>query len=127
VLVIDKPAGLAVQGGSGLSTSVDDLLMLRSTPRSGRGSSIVSIGTPAASSRWRNERAAKHLTEAFRHKDAQDYWAIVVGVPMRAGRIVRRCRKLVARAPNASMSTGAVTEFAIEKAGKKAAWLALCR
>jgi 23S rRNA pseudouridine955/2504/2580 synthase len=80
----------------------------------------------------RNARAAKHLTEAFRHKDARKiYWAVVVGVPeVRGGRIDAPLQKAGGKGSERVQvdeeGKRAVTEFAvIEKAGKKAAWLAL--
>ena len=134
VLVIDKPAGLAVQGGSGLSTSVDDLLDALQFDAKERPRLVHRLDrdTSGVLVLARNARAAKHLTEAFRHKDARKiYWAVVVGVPKcAAAASTRRCRRPAARAPSASHvdeeGKRAVTEFAvIEKAGKKAAWLAL--
>lgn len=140
VLVIDKPAGLAVQGGSGLSTSVDDLLDALQFDAKERPRLVHRLDrdTSGVLALARNARAAKHLTEAFRHKDARKiYWAIVVGVPeVRAGRIDAPLQKGLAEGKGGGKGRErvhvdeegkrAVTEFAmIEKAGKKAAWLAL--
>jgi 23S rRNA pseudouridine955/2504/2580 synthase len=134
VLVIDKPAGLAVQGGSGLSTSVDDLLDALQFDAKERPRLVHRLDrdTSGVLALARNARAAKHLTEAFRHKDARKiYWAIVVGVPeVRAGRIDAPLQKAGGKGAERvhvdEEGKRAVTEFAmIEKAGKKAAWLAL--
>jgi 23S rRNA pseudouridine955/2504/2580 synthase len=143
VLVIDKPAGLAVQGGTGLSTSVDALLdelrfgakeRPRLVHRLDRDTSGVLVLA-------RNAKAAKNLAEAFRHKETRKiYWAVVVGVPkVHHGRIDAPLQKGVGE--DAGKKAGgkgrervhvdeegkrAVTEFAlVEKAGKNAAWLAL--
>ncbi len=144
VLVIDKPAGLAVQGGTGLSVSVDALLdelrfgakeRPRLVHRLDRDTSGVLILA-------RNAKAAKNLAEAFRHKETRKiYWAVVVGVPkLHSGRIDAPLQKGVGedkgKGKGGSKSRErvhideegkrAVTEFAlVEKAGKNAAWLAL--
>ena len=134
VLVIDKPAGLAVQGGSGLSTSVDDLLdaLQFDAPERPRLVHRLDRDTSGVLALARSARAAKHLTEAFRHKDARKiYWAVVVGVPeVRGGRIDAPLQKAGGKGSERVQvdeeGKRAVTEFAvIEKAGKKAAWLAL--
>lgn len=138
VLVIDKPAGLAVQGGTGLSTSVDALLdelrfdakeRPRLVHRLDRDTSGVLVLA-------RNAKAAKHLAEAFRHKETRKvYWAVVVGVPkIHHGRIDAPLQKGVSEGKGRGRERvhideegkRAVTEFAlVEKAGKNAAWLAL--
>jgi 23S rRNA pseudouridine955/2504/2580 synthase len=138
VLVIDKPAGLAVQGGTGLSTSVDALLdqlrfgskeRPRLVHRLDRDTSGVLVLA-------RNAKAAKNLAEAFRHKTTEKiYWAVVVGVPkVHKGRIDAPLQKSTGKADGRSRERvhideegkHAVTQFAlVEKAGKSAAWLAL--
>ncbi len=138
VLVIDKPAGLAVQGGTGLSTSVDFLLDAlrfgakerpRLVHRLDRDTSGVLVLA-------RNAKAAKSLAEAFRHKETRKvYWAVVVGVPkIHHGRIDAPLQKSAGKADGRSRERvhideegkHAVTEFAlVEKAGRNAAWLAL--
>ena len=138
VLVIDKPAGLAVQGGTGLSTSVDALLDAlrfgakerpRLVHRLDRDTSGVLVLA-------RNAKAAKNLAEAFRHKATRKvYWAVVVGVPkIHHGRIDAPLQKSAGKADGRSRERvhideegkHAITEFAlVEKAGKNAAWLAL--
>jgi 23S rRNA pseudouridine955/2504/2580 synthase len=134
VLVIDKPAGLAVQGGSGLSTSVDDLLDALRFDAEERPRLVHRLDrdTSGVLALARNAKAARRLTEAFRHKDARKiYWAVVVGVPeVRGGRIDAPLQKTGGKGAERvhvdEEGKRAVTEFAvIEKAGKKAAWLAL--
>jgi 23S rRNA pseudouridine955/2504/2580 synthase len=134
VLVIDKPAGLAVQGGSGLSTSVDDLLDALQFDAKERPRLVHRLDrdTSGVLALARNAKAARRLTEAFRHKDARKiYWAVVVGVPeVRGGRIDAPLQKAGGKGAERvhvdEEGKRAVTEFAvIEKAGKKAAWLAL--
>jgi 23S rRNA pseudouridine955/2504/2580 synthase len=134
VLVIDKPAGLAVQGGTGLSTSVDDLLDALRFDAEERPRLVHRLDrdTSGVLALARNAKAAQRLTETFRHKDARKiYWAVVVGVPeVRGGRIDAPLQKAGGKGAERvhvdEEGKRAVTEFAvIEKAGKKAAWLAL--
>jgi 23S rRNA pseudouridine955/2504/2580 synthase len=134
VLVIDKPAGLAVQGGTGLSTSVDDLLDALQFDAKERPRLVHRLDrdTSGVLALARNAKAAQRMTESFRHKDARKiYWAVVVGVPeVRGGRIDAPLQKAGGKGAERvhvdEEGKRAVTEFAvIEKAGKKAAWLAL--
>jgi 23S rRNA pseudouridine955/2504/2580 synthase len=91
VFVFDKPAGLAVQGGSGVTRSVDDMLEAwrnqkgekpRLVHRLDRDTSGVLVVA-------RTRLAAMKLSEAFRGRDARKtYWALVRGVPkQREGQI----------------------------------------
>jgi 23S rRNA pseudouridine955/2504/2580 synthase len=84
VFVFNKPAGLAVQGGSGVVRHVDDMLEAfrnkkgekpRLVHRLDRDTSGVLVVA-------RSRLAAMKLAEAFRGRDAQKtYWALVKGVP----------------------------------------------
>jgi 23S rRNA pseudouridine955/2504/2580 synthase len=84
VYVFDKPAGLAVQGGSGVARHVDGMLEAlrnkkgekpRLVHRLDRDTSGVLVVA-------RSRLAAMKLAEAFRGRDAQKtYWALVKGVP----------------------------------------------
>lgn len=84
VFVFDKPAGLAVQGGSGVTRSVDHMLEAwrnkkgekpRLVHRLDRDTSGVLVVA-------RTRLAAAKLAEAFRGRDAKKtYWALVSGVP----------------------------------------------
>jgi 23S rRNA pseudouridine955/2504/2580 synthase len=91
VLVFNKPAGLAVQGGSGVSRHVDDMLEAwrnkkgekpRLVHRLDRDTSGVLVVA-------RTRGAAVLLTKAFRERDTKKtYWALVKGVPSpKEGRI----------------------------------------
>ena len=84
VLVVNKPAGLAVQGGSGLRRHLDAMLpALRlgaaETPRlTHRLDKDVSGALALGRSAW----AAARLCQAFRERRARKlYWALTVGVP----------------------------------------------
>jgi 23S rRNA pseudouridine955/2504/2580 synthase len=84
VFVFDKPAGLAVQGGSGITRHLDDMLEAwrnakgekpRLVHRLDRDTSGVLVVA-------RTRLAAMKLAEAFRGRDARKfYWALVRGVP----------------------------------------------
>lgn len=84
VFVFNKPAGLAVQGGSGVARHVDDMLeALRN--RKGEKPRLVhrlDRDTSGALVVARTRLAAMKLAEAFRGRDAKkSYWALVKGVP----------------------------------------------
>ncbi len=84
VLVINKPAGVAVQGGSGVVRHIDGMLEAwrnkkgekpRLVHRLDRDTSGVLVIA-------RTRQAAVKLTEAFRKRDTKKvYWALVKGVP----------------------------------------------
>ncbi len=88
LLVLAKPAGLAVQGGTGTRRHLDGMLpalaaggerprLVHRLDRDTSGLLVVA----------RTARAAAKLTEAFRrHQVAKLYWALVVGRPQLAGR-----------------------------------------
>ena len=91
VLVFNKPAGLAVQGGSGISRSVDSMLeALRD--KGGQKPRLVhrlDRDTSGVLAVARTRGAAAALTKAFRERDTRKlYWALVKGAPKGAqGRI----------------------------------------
>lgn len=84
VYVLNKPSGLAVQGGSGVSRHIDDMLEAwrnkkgekpRLVHRLDRDTSGVLVIA-------RTRLAAMKFAEAFRGRDAKKtYWALVKGVP----------------------------------------------
>ncbi|MCC6204940.1 MAG: RluA family pseudouridine synthase [Hyphomicrobiales bacterium] len=84
VFVFNKPSGLAVQGGSGVTRNVDDMLEAwrnkkgekpRLVHRLDRDTSGVLVIA-------RTRLAAMKLSEAFRARETKKtYWALVKGVP----------------------------------------------
>jgi len=83
VIVINKPPGLAVQGGPGITKHLDGMLDAlaydgekpRLVHRLDRDTSGVLVVA-------RNVSAAAHLAKAFRGRDMEKtYWAVVVGEP----------------------------------------------
>ena len=137
VLVLNKPAGLAVQGGTKTSRHIDRLLDAwgeglerpRLTHRLDRDTSgVLILGKSPA--------AAAKLSGAFaRRKARKTYWAIVEGIPkpgegvidLALAKIGLHDRELAtpidAGDPRAET---AVTEFAtISRASPRAAWMEL--
>ena len=91
VLVLDKPHGLAVQGGSGINRSVDSMLEAW-RDRKGQKPRLVhrlDRDTSGVLAVARTRRAAQALTRAFRERTTRKiYWALVIGSPKtREGRI----------------------------------------
>ena len=138
VIALNKPPGLAVQGGSGVGNHVDAMLDglrfgAKERPRlvhrlDKDTSGVLLLG--------RTRQAAAKLAEAFRGRDAiKTYWALVVGMPKLArGHIDldiarRRAAGGAERAmgvPDEDGGQRAVTDYAvIEAAGRRCAWLAL--
>jgi len=90
VLVLNKPYGLAVQGGSGTTRHLDG--MLESLAKGDRRPVLVhrlDRDTSGVLLVAKNRRAAAELGEAFRSRQAKKiYWALVEGAPKLAqGRI----------------------------------------
>ncbi len=135
VLALNKPPGLAVQGGSGLSRHLDGLLdALRfdsaDAPKlvhrlDKDTSGVLLLGRDAA--------ATAKLAESFRtHAARKLYWALVVGAPKpSSGRVCLALAKAPGRrgermAPGAKGARKAETIYrVVESAGQEAAWLAL--
>ncbi|HYB58591.1 MAG TPA: RluA family pseudouridine synthase, partial [Alphaproteobacteria bacterium] len=132
---LNKPPGLAVQGGTGTVRHLDAMLDAlrfgcaerpRLVHRLDRDTSgVLLLG--------RNAAAARALAEAFRDRTTRKlYWAITVGVPRPLqGKIDLPLAKLPGRAgermaPDEEEGKRAVTYYKVlEHMGKKAAWVAL--
>ncbi|TNJ40731.1 RluA family pseudouridine synthase [Phaeobacter sp. B1627] len=84
VLVLNKPSGLAVQGGSGTTKHVDGLseALRFDAEEKPRLVHRLDKDTSGILVLARTRRAAQGLTAAFRHKNTRKiYWALVAGVP----------------------------------------------
>ncbi len=84
VIVFDKPAGLAVQGGSGITRSVDSMLEALRSPKGEKPRLVHRLDrdTSGVLVVARTRLAAMKLAEAFRHRETKKtYWALVKGVP----------------------------------------------
>jgi 23S rRNA pseudouridine955/2504/2580 synthase len=136
VFVFNKPAGLAVQGGSGLTRHMDGLLEAfrdrkdqkpRLVHRLDRDTSGVLVVA-------RTRLAAQKLAASFRHRATRKiYWALVKGVPKpHQGRISTWLareeegeRMRVAR-HGADDASHAVSLYSVvDQAGQKLAWLSM--
>lgn len=83
-LVINKPPGLATQGGTGTTEHVDGLLDALTFEAEGRPKLVHRLDkdTSGALLVARSSRAAAHFAKAFSSRTARKvYWAVVVGVP----------------------------------------------
>lgn len=136
VLVLNKPPGLAVQGGSGLGEHhLDAMLEALRFDAAERPRLVHRLDkdTSGVLVLARSARAAAWLARAFRDKSARKlYWALVAGVPKpAAGRIDLALLKTGGRGferMRADPDEGkrAVTLYAtLDTAGRRAAWLAL--
>lgn len=134
VIAINKPSGLAVQGGSGTLHHLDAMLdALRfEAPERPRLVHRLDKDTSGVLLLARNRAAAAKLADALRGREARKiYWAAVVGVPKpKKGRIDLPLSKLPhpkgERVAPDEEGKSAVTLYAvIESLGNKAAWLAL--
>jgi len=84
VIALNKPAGLAVQGGSGQRRHLDGMLDALRFGADERPRLVHRLDRDTAGVLLlaRNAPAARALTAAFRAKDTQKvYWALVAGVP----------------------------------------------
>ncbi|PRD41341.1 RluA family pseudouridine synthase [Phyllobacterium phragmitis] len=84
VYVFNKPAGLAVQGGSGVVRHVDDMLEAWRNKRGEKPRLVHRLDrdTSGVLVVAKTRGAAQALTKAFRERDTKKtYWALVKGVP----------------------------------------------
>ena len=135
ILVINKPSGLAVQGGSGTRRHLDGMLDTLQFEADERPRLVHRLDkdTSGVLVLARNAQAAAKLANLFRGRDVEKtYWALVVGVPnpargeisvALAKRPGRGGEKMVA---DAEEGRPAVTGYAIAEAvGGRMAWLVL--
>lgn len=84
VIAIDKPPGLAVQGGTGQGRNLDAMLSALAGPDGEKPRLVhrLDLDTSGVLVLARNARAAAKLAAAFRDRSARKtYWALVAGVP----------------------------------------------
>jgi 23S rRNA pseudouridine955/2504/2580 synthase len=135
VVALNKPPGLAVQGGTGLTRHLDAMLDALRFGGAERPRLVHRLDkdTSGVLVLARNAFAAAQLAAAFRSRAAEKtYWALVVGVPRSpAGRITSDLAKRGGRGAERVAEAGeggrrAATEYeTVEVAGKAVAWLAL--
>ncbi|HTS90497.1 MAG TPA: RluA family pseudouridine synthase [Stellaceae bacterium] len=135
LIALDKPAGLAVQGGTGTERHLDALLDALRFGSAERPRLVHRLDrdTSGVLLLARTRRAAAELTAAFRAKTtAKIYWAVTVGVPKpREGKVDLPLAKLPGRlgervVPDEEEGKPAVTRYrVVSHAGAKLAWVAL--
>jgi 23S rRNA pseudouridine955/2504/2580 synthase len=134
LIVIDKPAGLAVQGGSKVHRHLDGMLdALRCGGERPRLVHRLDRDTSGVLLLARNATAAAHLARAFRERAlAKVYWALVIGVPAESRGEIRLALAKVAGPGGERMAVDseggdpATTWWhVVERVGRQAAWLAL--
>jgi len=84
VIVLNKPAGLAVQGGSGVTRNVDKMLEAWTNKKGEKPRLVHRLDrdTSGVLVIARTRGAAQKLTAAFRERDTKKtYWSLVRGVP----------------------------------------------
>ena len=134
IIVLDKPAGLAVQGGSGTHRHIDG--MLEALAAGGERPRLVhrlDRDTAGLLVLARHARAARELMHAFQqHRVRKLYWAVVLGRPARREGIVdlplgkagpRGRERMSPEAPDARKARTAFRVIA--RAGRVGAWLGL--
>jgi 23S rRNA pseudouridine955/2504/2580 synthase len=138
VLVLNKPMGLAVQGGSGTTRHIDGMLASM-TGRDGQRPRLVhrlDKDTAGCLLVAKTRFAASALAQNFRSRSARKiYWALVVGVPRpRQGRIStflakdeREDESMMRIASHGEEGAShAITYYAVvETAAQQLAWLSL--
>ena len=146
LIVINKPPGLPVQGGTGQLKHLDGMseVLKFGYPDKPRLVHRLDKDTSGVLLLARSAQAAKYLTAAFRHRETRKiYWAAVAGVPaIKTGTIKYGLVKMkghgpdgmgekmkclhpdeVAQIDNAKRAT---TDYTIiDNAGQRVAWLAL--
>jgi 23S rRNA pseudouridine955/2504/2580 synthase len=138
VLVLDKPFGLAVQGGSGTTRHLDAMLEVLRDAKGQRPRLVHRLDKDTSGCLLvaKTRFAASALAKTFRSRAARKiYWALVAGVPKpRQGRISTFLAKeerdedsvmRIARHGDEGASH-AVTYYAVvETAARRLAWLSL--
>lgn len=137
VLVLNKPSGLATQGGSGIHEHVDGLLDRLAFERKQRPRLIHRLDrdTSGVLVVARTAPAAVALSESLRRRDAsKTYWALTKGVPKQSRGTIRsalakkpagRQEKMAEVARDSEGARSAITEYAVvATAGQEFAWIA---
>src|SRR5580692_11574003 len=138
VMVLNKPAGLAVQGGSGITRNVDDMLEVMRDAKGQKPRLVHRLDKETAGCLLiaKTRFAATALTGSFRHRSARKiYWALVAGVPKpKQGRISTYLAKeeneedtiMRIAAHGDEGASHAVTYYAVvETSAQKLAWVSL--
>ena len=138
VMVLNKPAGLAVQGGSGTTRHVDQMLEVMRDAKGQKPRLVHRLDKETAGCLLvaKTRFAATALTGSFRHRSARKiYWALVAGVPKpKQGRISTYLAReegeedtiMRIAAHGDEGASHAVTYYAVvETSAQKLAWVSL--
>ncbi len=138
VMVLNKPAGLAVQGGSGTTRHIDQMLEAMRDAKGQKPRLVHRLDKETAGCLLiaKTRFAATALTGSFRHRSARKiYWALVAGVPKpKQGRISTYLAKeeseddsiMRVAAHGDEGASHAVTYYAVvETSAQKLAWVSL--
>jgi 23S rRNA pseudouridine955/2504/2580 synthase len=138
VLVLNKPAGLAVQGGSGTTRHLDQMLEVMRDAKGQKPRLVHRLDKETSGCLLvaKTRFAATALTGSFRHRSARKiYWALVAGVPKpKQGRISTYLAKeeneddtiMRIAAHGDEGASHAVTYYAVvETSAQKLAWVSL--
>jgi 23S rRNA pseudouridine955/2504/2580 synthase len=138
VMVLNKPAGLAVQGGSGLNRHIDQMLEALTDKRGQKPRLVHRLDrdTSGVLVVARTRLAASMLAASFRARSSRKiYWALVKGVPKpRQGRISTWLAKeggpegdrmRIAAHGDEDASHAVSLYSVVDQAGGKLAWLTM--
>ncbi len=138
VIALNKPPGLAVQGGSNITHHLDALVEALRFGAADRPRLVHRLDkdTSGVLLLGRSANATSRLAAAFRSKHARKlYWALVVGNPSTANGTVdtwlakrpgKGGERMEIVEADARDARRAITDFrVIERAGRETAWLAL--
>lgn len=134
MIVLNKPPGLPVQGGSGQHRHIDGLLagLQFDYPEKPRLVHRLDKDTSGVLVVGRTRSAAKYLAEAFKRRTTRKiYWALVAGVPRPKQATVSFNLSKIVTANGEKVVVDrdgqkAITDYSVVAvAGQRAAWLAL--
>jgi len=136
VIVLNKPAGLAVQGGSKTERHIDGMLDALRFEKDEKPHLVHRLDkdTSGVLVLGRTANAAAKLAESFKSREAHKiYWAVVVGKPkLLSGKIDAPLSKLSGKGGGEQMKIDydngqrAITLYrTIDSLGQKASWLEL--
>ncbi len=115
IIALNKPVGIAVQGGVNTPRHIDGLTryLHRDTQAKPRLVHRLDKDTSGVLLLARNRQSATHLGRAFKYNTLQKiYWAIVVGTPAPSAGIIN--------APMLKKRIGTTEKIAVDKNGKRA-------
>ncbi len=136
LMVLNKPSGLAVQGGSGTKRHIDGMLEAFANKSGDKPRLVHRLDKDTAGCLVvaRSRKSAQALTKAFRARSARKiYWALVKGVPKpRQGKIStylareERSEKMAIVRHGDDDAQHAMTYYSVvDNAGQNLAWLSM--